>query len=162
MFFSIGEVIPLRQYSSKGMYFLRQPEQGQAVALASPCQRKRGALPAAPLVPLVGICIGCESQPALHKGFRLSFIAFGVFQMSEYKNAVKCCLDLIKHHSSPNEVSVGFLLSFGPLFTTVFSWNLSPTTSLGPPQVYVRDFLKLHRLFCSPRRPFQIVSVGST
>lgn len=77
---------------------------------------KEVPLQAVPLVPSVGICVGCDYQPTLHKGLRLSFIAFGVLQMIEYKNAVKLRLDLIKHYSSPHEVACGLpLLLWTPM-----------------------------------------------
>lgn len=109
MFFSIAEMIPSGQYSSKGRNSLRQPEQ-VSVAGASLCLQWGFAQVVSLTLP---------------KGFRVSSIAFGGFQMAGHKNDVKCCLDLVKHHSSPYEESVGFLLSFGPLFMT-FSFHPKP------------------------------------
>lgn len=82
---------------------------------------KEVPLQAVPLVPSVGICVGCGYQPTLHKGLRLSFIALGVLQMAGYKNAVKLRLDLIKHHSSPHEVACGLpLILWTPIHYSSF------------------------------------------
>ena len=104
--------------------------------------------------------MACDYQPMLHKGLRLSFIAFVVLQMAGCKNAVKLCLDLVKHHSSPCEAVYDLPLIFYT-FTTVLSWyflpmtssGFSPMTSSGSSQVYSGDYCKLCSMFYSPREP---------